>query len=86
METVRSSFVEPVVKPASSLTSSFLASAVKESAFSSSTRPQPWQFAEAVVVPVMFWVELTSVARSRAAEGVKASAAFSAPEGYQPLV
>ena len=84
---MRSSLVEPVVKAvASSLAQSLRVWPVKKRAFSSSTRPQPWQLAGMAVVPVMLMAELTSVALSRAAEGVKPLAEFSLPVGYQPSV
>ncbi len=83
---VRSSLVEPVLKAvASSFTHSLRVWPVKNRAFSSSTRPQPWQFDGMAVAPVMLTAELTSVALSRAAEGVKALARLSLP-GRVPAV
>src|ERR1700709_1965708 len=77
--------MEPVAKGVDvSFTDSLRVWPVKNRAFSSSTRPQPWQLAGMAVVPAMFTAELTSVALSSAAEGVKPLAGFLAPVGHQP--
>ena len=82
---VRLSPVEPPGKAGAwSLTNSLRGWPSKCSAFSSSTRPQPWQLEGMAVAPVMDAAEFTSVARISAAEGVKPFPATSRPVGYQP--
>src|SRR5215470_4794748 len=75
--------VAPCAKPASSATNSVRAWPVKNSVSSSSTRPQPWQLLGTgpVPVPVIVLVELSKVALTSAALGLKRFAVTAAPVG-----